>query len=306
MGAIMVTGGLGYIGRYVVSQLRAGGRDVVSLNRDFSSADAPGLWHVQSELFDIPRIVRTVERFGVERVIHTAAMSHPELSLEIPITTVHANVDGTLHLLEALRMTAVRRVVNFSSECAYGERPEERVSEECPLEPTTPYGVTKAAVEMLARVYERAHGFDITSLRVTEVYGPGNRMPQYLCEMLDAALAGTPYRLERGGEHAFQFVHVADVARAAVLAAERERLPRRAYNVTGGTQITLAEASCLVRRAVPGAELDVGPGFIETLDRQGRYDIGAAERDLGYRPEWTLERGIADYVESRGAVAGVA
>jgi UDP-glucose 4-epimerase len=296
----MVTGGLGYIGRYVVAELRGRGHSVVSLNRDFADADAPGLVHVQAELFDVPGTVRAVERHGVERVIHTAGMSHPELSVDIPITTVAANVDGTLHLLEALRLTGVRRVVNFSSECAYGNRPEELVDESCPLEPTTPYGVTKAAVEMLARVYDERHGFDITSLRPTEVYGPGNRMPQYLCEMLDAALCGTPFVLPHGAEQRFQFVHVADVARAAVLCAEQERLPLRAYNVTGGTQISLAEAAELVRRAVPGAVLEIGPGHVPTLDRQGRYDLTAAGRDFGYTPEWTLERGVEDYVTARG------
>jgi UDP-glucose 4-epimerase len=272
---------------------------VVSLNRDFSDADAPGLVHVQAELFDIPAIVRAVERHGVERVIHTAGMSHPELSVDVPITTVAANIDGTLHLFEALRLTGVRRVVNFSSECAYGNRPEEPVDESCPLEPTTPYGVTKAAVEMLARVYDERHGFDITSLRPTEVYGPGNRMPQYLCGMLDAALGGAPFVLPHGAAQRFQFVHVADVARAAVLCAERERLPQRAYNVTGGTQISLAEAAELVGRAVPGAVLEIGPGHVPTLDRQGSYDIAAAARDFGYRPEWTLERGVEDYVANR-------
>ena len=301
----LVTGGLGYVGRYVVEQLRERGAVVVSYNRDFHAADVPGVHFVQGELFDIPRLVRTIDEHGIERIVHTAAMSHPELSVDVPITTFAANVDGTLHLLEAARLTGARRVLNFSSECAYGVRPEAVVTEDLRLEPTTPYGVTKATTEMLAHVYNARYGFEITSLRVSEVYGPGNRMPQYLCELIDAALAREPYRLETGADHRFQFVHVQDVARAAVLAVGRNGLPQEAYNVTGGSQITLREAADAVAHHVPGAEFDLGPGHLD-LDRQGSWDISAAERDFGYRPEWSLERGILDYVAWRERAAAVA
>jgi UDP-glucose 4-epimerase len=148
---------------------------------------------------------------------------------------------------------------------------------------------------MLAHVYNARYGFDITSLRVSEVYGPGNRMPQFLCELIDAALAGETYRLASGGDHRFQFVHAADVARAAVLASEASKLPQEAYNITGGSQVTLAEAAETVARLVPGGRFEIGPGHLD-LDRQGEWDISAAERDFGYRPEWPVERGVEDYV----------
>jgi UDP-glucose 4-epimerase len=301
----LVTGGLGYVGRYIVAQLRERGAEVVSYNRDFHPDDAPGVHFVQGELFDIPRLVRTIEEHGIRRIVHTAAMSHPELSVDLPITTFAANVDGTLHLLEAARLTSARRVLSFSSECAYGVRPEPLVTEDLRLEPTTPYGVSKAATEMLAHVYNARYRFDITSLRVSEVYGPGNRMPQYLCELVDAALAREAYHLDAGGDHRFQFVHVQDVARAAVLAVAADRLPQEAYNVTGGSQITLREAGEAVAQHVPGADFEFGPGFLD-LDRQGPWDISAAERDFGYRPEWSLERGILDYVAWREGAAAVA
>jgi nucleoside-diphosphate-sugar epimerase len=305
MRTTLVTGGLGYVGRYVAAQLRERGAEVVSYNRDFHPDVVPGVHFVQGELFDVPRLVRTIEEFGVERIVHTAAMSHPELSVELPITTFAANVDGTVHLLEAARLTSARRVLNFSSECAYGVRPEALVTEDLRLEPTTPYGVTKAAMEMLAHVYNARYGFDITSLRVSEVYGPGNRMPQYLCELVDAALAREPYRLEAGADQRFQFVHVQDVARAAVLAVSADRLPQEAYNITGGTRTTLREAADAVAQRVPGAEFQLGPGFLD-LDRQGAWDISAAERDFGYRPEWSMDRGIQDYVAWREGAAAVA
>ncbi|HWF34094.1 MAG TPA: NAD-dependent epimerase/dehydratase family protein, partial [Solirubrobacteraceae bacterium] len=118
MSSIMVTGGLGFVGRHLVRRLAADGHRVVSYNRDFSESIDPAVRSVQGELFDIPRLVRTLEEHAVERILHTAAMSHPELSVELPVTTFAANVQGTLSVFESARMAGVRRIVNFSSECA--------------------------------------------------------------------------------------------------------------------------------------------------------------------------------------------
>jgi nucleoside-diphosphate-sugar epimerase len=115
--------------------------------------------------------------------------------------------------------------------------------------------------------------------------------------MIRAGLSGSPFRMEHGGEHLFHFVHIADVIRATILAADAREPAQRIYNVTGGPQTSLGRAAELVRAAIPGAEISIGPGFIDSLDRNGPFDISAAERDLGYRPSCTIEEGIAGYVD---------
>jgi UDP-glucose 4-epimerase len=296
MSSTMVTGGLGYVGRHLVARLAERGELVVSYNRDYAEGQEENVSYVQGELYDLPRFVDTIQRYDVGRIIHTAAMSHPDLSIDLPITTFTANVDGTVHVFEAARMTGVGRVVNFSSETAYGHIEADIVTEDAPLHPTTPYGVTKVATELLGDVYTDLYGLDVVSLRITEIYGPGNRMPQFLKEVIGAALRGEPYRLAKGGDHRFQFVRVEDVARAAILAADAEKPGQRVYNITGRAQVTLAEAARIVHESIPEADIEIGPGHLH-LDRQGPYDISAAERDLGYRPEWPVERGIHDYVD---------
>ncbi|MFB6784507.1 NAD-dependent epimerase/dehydratase family protein [Streptomyces sp. NPDC056352] len=292
----LVTGGRGFVGRYIVEQLLAAREPVVSYNRDYALDDRPGLTVVQGELFDLPRLVRALQDHSVSRIIHTAGQSHPGVSIDLPLTTFAANADGTIAVYEAARMTGVRRIVNFSSECALGNVDRELVDETVTPAPTTPYGVTKVAGELLGSVYNNLYGTEIVSLRVTEVYGPGLWMPSLLGDMIRAALAGEPVALAHGGQHPFQFVHAADVAAAAVLASTATPFQQSVYNVSGGVQVTVAELAGLLREAIPGARFDIGDGYLPDWDRQGRYDLSAAERELGYKPQWTLKDGLADTI----------
>lgn len=292
MSRTMVTGAIGFIGRYVVDLLAGRGEQVVSYNRDYSVSDRANVTAVQGELFDIPALERALRAHEVERIIHTAAMSHPDISIELPLTTVAANIDGTVHLYEAARMAGVRRIVNFSSECAYGDQLEGPVREDARVQPQTPYGVTKVATEMMGAVYSRLYGLDVVSIRVSEVYGPGLRMPEILKEMIEAAVRGLPFVLEQGAEHPFQFVHAEDVANAAVLAATAEAPRESVYNISGGRQVTLGQAADMVREQFPDADLRIGSGFLSSLDRHAPWDLSAAARDLNYTPQWTLEDGI--------------
>jgi UDP-glucose 4-epimerase len=301
----LVTGGRGFVGRHLVDQLLGDGVKVVSYNRDFSVDSRDRLTVVQGELFDIPRLTETLRRHSVERIIHTAGQSHPGVSIDLPWTTFKANAEGTLAVYEAARASGVRRIVNFSSECALGNLdPGTPVVESITPRPTTPYGVTKVSGEMFGDVYNSLYGMEIVSLRVTEVYGPGLWMPSLLGDMIRAGLRGEQFRLDAGGEHPFQFVYVADVANAARLAATADTLPQSVYNVSGGSQITVAETARLLAERLPGSHYDIGPGFLPDWDRQGRYDLSASARDLGYRPAWSLERGLEsqiDWLRSQGA-----
>jgi UDP-glucose 4-epimerase len=294
----LVTGGRGFVGRHLVDQLLADGTKVVSYNRDFSLDSREGLTTVQGELFDIPRLAGTLRQYSVERIIHTAGQSHPGISIELPWTTFKANAEGTLAVYEAARATGVRRIVNFSSECALGNLDiDASVGEDVAPRPTTPYGVTKVAGEMFGAVYNSLYGMEIVSLRVTEVYGPGLWMPSLLGDMIRAGLAQEPFRLEAGGDHPFQFVYVDDVATAARLAATSTTLSQPVYNVSGGVRVTVAETARLLETLLPASHYEIGPGLLPEWDRQGTYDLSMSARDIGYVPAWTLERGVAALID---------
>jgi UDP-glucose 4-epimerase len=294
----LVTGGRGFVGRHLVDQLLAEGTKVISYNRDFALDSREGLTTVQGELFDIPRLAETLRKHSVERIIHTAGQSHPGVSIDLPWTTFKANAEGTLAVYEAARATAVRRIVNFSSECALGNLDiDTTVGEDATPRPTTPYGVTKVAGEMFGNVYNSLYGMEVVSLRVTEVYGPGLWMPSLLGDMIRAGLRRETFRLEAGGDHPFQFVYVADVATAARLASTATTLTQPVYNVSGGVRVTVADTARLLETLLPASHYEIGPGFLPQWDRQGSYDLSATTRDIGYAPAWTLERGIVELIE---------
>jgi UDP-glucose 4-epimerase len=294
----LVTGGRGFVGRHLVDQLITEGGKVVSYNRDFSADERDGLTVVQGELFDIPRLIETLRRYNVDRIIHTAGQSHPGVSIELPWTTFKANAEGTLAVYEAARATGVRRVVNFSSECALGNTPlGAKATENVTPSPTTPYGVTKVAGELFGTVYNSLYDMEVVSLRVTEVYGPGLWMPSLLGDMIRAGLRGDPFVLETGGEHPFQFVYVDDVATAARLASTSMMLSQPVYNVSGGRQVTVAETARLLEQHIPGSRYAIGPGLLPNWDSQGPYDLTASRRDLGYTPAWSLELGIVKQID---------
>jgi UDP-glucose 4-epimerase len=294
----LVTGGRGFVGRHLVDQLLDTGERVVTYNRDYTVANREGVVAVQGELFDIPRLAATLRTHNVQRIIHTAGQSHPGLSIDLPITTFAANADGTLAVYEAARMTGVRRIVFFSSECALGNIDQAGpVTEDIKPAPTTVYGVTKVAGELLGSAYNSLYDMEVVSLRITEVYGPGLWMPSLLGDMIRAGLRGESFTLDAGGDHPFQFVYVDDVATAARLASTTGNLTQQAYFVSGGSRITVNETAELLQKYLPDARFDIGPGFLPAWDRQVEFDLTNSTRDLGYAPAWPLEKGLETQIE---------
>lgn len=294
---VMVTGGKGFLGRYIVDELLKEGHTVVNYNRDMALPfEDPKNVFVMGELFDVPHLLEVIKKHAVDRIIHTAAQSHPEVGFEVPLATVEANVTGTTCLFEAARLSGIKRVVAFSSEVAYGDTPPGVVDESCPLNPYTPYAVTKATVEMMARAYNATYQSDFISLRVCQVYGPGQVMPEYARDAIKAAVKGKPYDLSYGIDTKMQLVYVTDAAHGAVLACFVDSHHQNVYNITGGIQVTFREVLALLERLIPGARFNVGPGTYPMED-QGLYSLEAAKKDLGYEPTVELEDGMRRYVD---------
>ncbi|BCJ06795.1 NAD(P)-dependent oxidoreductase [Pseudomonas mosselii] len=297
----LVTGSNGFLGQEVARQLLAAGHAVLGYDRSLTSAISDKKYsYVQGDLADIATLLQACQAFKPSAIIHTAAISHPVDSRRIPLQTVLTNAVGTTHVFETARISGVGRIVNLSSECAYGHNLELGVIDEsADLQPTTPYGCTKVFTEKLGKVYNDLYGIDVISLRPGWIYGPGQFMQCYLKSLLRSAIDGTPHHDEEGGDYLLQYVHVSDVARACILAAEvpSDHLKQRVFNVTAGEQESYSDVARRVARMFPDANIDIGPGTISVLDSNARFSIDAAIEQLGYKPHYTLGDGLAGYAD---------
>ncbi len=293
---ILVTGALGLVGHAARVALEAAGRPVLAVDR--AAGTVEGRPVVAGDVTAVHRLHALArEAGGFAGILHCGAFSGPMVARDDPSAIVAVNITGTANILELARIHGVRRVVFCSSVSACGHTPDglDPVPEATPLHPTTVYGASKAAGEALVDGYAAQYGLDGLSLRLGWVYGPRRSTACTLREMLRHALAGRPFQMPFGADQHRQYVHVDDVARALVLALDARQPQQRAYTINGGTCVTLGEIAAIARRVVPGAVIDLAPGPDPEDDRQARFDLGAAARDLGFTARIGLEEGLAGY-----------
>jgi UDP-glucuronate 4-epimerase len=295
LGVILVTGAAGLIGNAVRMRLEASGRAVVPLDIVNRSRDGKPI--LVCDLRDIHRLHIITQNRRIEGIIHCGAHSGPMVARDNPYSMVEVNIVGTANVLELARVhNKAARFVYCSSTSVYGSGARtEPVPEDVALFPLTVYGASKVASEQLVASYASQFGLDGVSLRLSWVYGPGRTTDCVIRTMITDALAGTPTRIPFGQGFYRQYIHVDDVVSALVCALEVSELSRRVYTVTGGRYLTFDEIAAIVKGILPNADIELGFGPDPKDGVQPRFDISAAERDLGFRPSLTFEQGVKQY-----------
>ncbi|WP_155218943.1 NAD-dependent epimerase/dehydratase family protein [Terrilactibacillus tamarindi] len=297
----LVTGGLGFLGSTISKLLSEKGETVICYDQRSSNGEnKQSIYNVQGDLRDLPFILETIKNYNVDKIIHTAAISHPYFSRKIPYQTVMINAVGTTNIFESARLTGIKRIVNLSSECVYGNNRELGIiTEEAPLNPTTPYGVTKVFTEKMGQVYNNLYGMEIISLRPGWIYGPGQFMQCYMKTLLRNAIDGLPTYEKNGKDYLFQYVHVKDVANACIIAADVNipSLQHNVFNITGGNQISYGNLVERIKKIFPLAQIEIGGGTIDVLDQNAEFEIRRAREELGFVPQISLDEGINEYAK---------
>ena len=233
---------------------------------------------------------------GKTHVFHLAAQAGVRKSWgrDFRVYTDH-NVDATQRLLEACVGRSLERVVYASSSSVYGDNVTIPMNEAALPRPVSPYGVTKLAAEQLCYLYYVNHDVPTTSVRYFTVYGPRQRPDMAFHRFLKAALRGDPITLYGDGEQTRDFTFVTDAVAATVAAAEKGVLGR-AYNVGGGSRVSVNEVLTIIER-LRGSKIDVRRGPAQKGDMQDTFaDSTLARTDLGFAPKVTLEQGLeAEY-----------
>lgn len=292
---VLITGSAGLVGHAVRRRLESDDVPVVPVDLHDRSAD--GVPQVACDLTDPAWVEEVFSSTRPRAVVHCGGVSGPMVQPDDPMVVVRSNVVGTATLLEAARRHAVTRFVYCSSIAAYGSTPTGPVPEETPLHPTDVYGATKAAGEHLVEAYRHTHGLSVASLRLVAVYGPRRATGCAIRDLLIDAATGRRTRWPVPADAPHQYVHVDDAARAVVAAVHRVGAAG-VYNIAGGPPLTAADVVTAVRSIDPRADAELDPPDpAAAAGWPGALDIGAARRDLGYRPEVDIVDGIRTYRE---------
>jgi dTDP-glucose 4,6-dehydratase len=227
-----------------------------------------------------------------DQVVHFAAESHVDRSIEGGSEFVSTNVMGTQVLLDAARSTNIRRFVHVSTDEVYGSISEGSWPEDHPLLPNSPYSASKAGSDLLVRAYNRTHKLDTVITRCSNNYGqyqfPEKVMPLFITNIIE----GKKVPLYGNGLNVRDWLHVDDHCRGIALALTKGRAGE-VYNIGGGTELTNVELTHKILKA-----MGVGEEFIQPVeDRKGhdlRYsvDISKINKELGYSPQVNFEEGL--------------
>jgi UDP-glucose 4-epimerase len=312
---ILLTGGLGVNGAWVTRKLvERGYRPIVLENRIDLSLVGPdlanGIEVVEADITDRDGLAAVLSEHKIQRIVHMAAL----------ITGIQAdmqkgfdvNAAGTVNVLEAASRAGVERIVYTSSRSVYGhiDGPKahpiyDPITEDHPQRPFLVYDVCKVASEGMGRNYARMRGLQFVALRFAQIFGPGKlqRHGPYglFSQLVESPLAGKPVKIPRGGDQRDDVIYVDDIAEAIVQAVLHSRPSYDAYNISRGVGTTLHDFADAVRKVVPNAQIEIGNG----LDYHGLgacycgiMDNTRASVDLGFRPRFDLDSGVAHYIET--------
>ena len=296
----LVTGGAGFIGSNLAERLISDGvqvRVLDNLNTGFMENLEPFLGDIEFKQGDV-RDLDTLQEVmvGVEVVFHQAAVVSVPKSVEDPIEAAMVNDLGTLHVLEAARRASVRRVV-FASSCAvYGDLPQLPKRENMETRPLSPYAAGKLHGETYAFLYSDLYGLETVCLRYFNVYGPKQDPTSpysgVISIFMDRAVQGALPTIYGDGEQFRDFVYVADVVQANLLAAYRDNIAGAVINIGTGSSVTVNSLWENISQFA-GVEGEVErakerPGDI----RESIADISRARELLAYEPHYSFKEGL--------------
>jgi nucleoside-diphosphate-sugar epimerase len=311
----LVTGGAGFIGSHLVEHLVAAGEEVVVLD-DLSTGRRENLaavWRairfVEGSVTHRETCRRVME--GVDCVLHQAAVTSVQRSVEEPLAVHDVNATGTLHILLAARDAGVRRVVLAGSTSAYGNSAQLPNCEDHVTRPLSPYAAAKLAAEAYCQAWGATYGLETVVLRYFNIFGPrqdpNSQYAAVVPKFITAALRAQPPVIYGDGSQTRDFVYVANVVHANILASRAPGVQAsgQVFNVGSGHSVSVNE---LWTRIATLADVDLAPIYAAGRPgevRESLATIRKAKELIGYGPVVDFEEGLRRTVDSfRGPLSG--
>jgi len=306
---VLVTGGAGFIGSHLVEKLLAAGHAVVILD-DFNDFYDPQIkraniagfakdvtvYHV--DLRDGGSVRSLFHREKVDAIAHLAARAGVRPSIQHPQLYYDTNVSGTLHLLEAARVTGVERFIFASSSSVYGASKTVPFSEDQQLTQTlSPYGATKVAGEFLCSTYSHLYQMRIVALRYFTVYGPRQRPDLAIHQFARRIYAGQPIDQFGDGSTRRDYTYIDDVIQGTMAALQYQGPLYDVFNLGESETIQLKELISAIENVL-GKKAKVNrlpeqPGDMPLTCA----DISKARKLLGYKPTTKLSEGLQKFID---------
>ncbi|MCI0183424.1 dTDP-glucose 4,6-dehydratase [Sulfoacidibacillus ferrooxidans] len=301
---IVVTGGAGFIGSNFVRMMVSEQSDVEVVTYDALTyagnlANLAGIvdrhTFVRGDICDAQAVQQVMA--GVDAVVHFAAESHVDRSIASSAEFVRTNVEGTRVLLEAARSAGVAKFVHVSTDEVYGTLGDEGAfTEMTPLAPNSPYSASKAGSDLLARAFYETYGLPVVITRCSNNYGPYQFPEKLIPLMIIHALEGRPLPVYGDGGNVRDWLHVSDHNRAIARVLEAG-VPGQVYNIGGHNERTNLEMVRMILRLLARDESLIT--FVQDRlghDRRYAMDATKIEHELGWTPQYDLERGLAETV----------
>jgi len=306
----LVTGGAGFIGSHIVRALLEQGASVRVLD-NFSTGKRENLEElrrqfnrdqfevVEGDLRDASGVEEAVS--GIEVIFHEAAFVSVPQSMGEPQTCFDVNITGTSLLFDAARRAGVRRAVVASSAAVYGESGALPLIEETPLQPRSPYALSKRVGEMYAELFTGAFGFEVVALRYFNVYGPRQRsdsmyaaaVPIFARRLLD----NRPVTVFGDGGQTRDLINVHDVVRANLIASEHPNAAGKVFNVCTGLETRLLDLLDVMYELFPGAP---EPEFVAPRAGDIYRSVGSPRKAadvMGFRAVVSLVEGLKETID---------
>ncbi len=316
---LLVTGGAGFIGSAVVRKAISQGFEVVNVDALTYSAclenldtiaNCDGYIFEQEDICDRAALDLIFAKHKPDAVMHLAAESHVDRSIDGPGDFIETNIMGTYHLLEATRAYWLKtgRPLNFrfhhiSTDEVFGSLPEDksvRFTEQTPYDPRSPYSASKAASDHLVRAWHETYGIPVVLTNCSNNYGPYHFPEKLIPVVILKALAGEDIPIYGKGDNVRDWLYVEDHADSLLLVLQKGRVGE-SYNIGGENEVSnieLVRSLCaILDKKKPKEEGSYAEQIIFVADRPGhdaRYAIDPSRmrEELGWQPSVTLEMGL--------------
>ena len=305
---VLITGGSGLLGSWLVGILCEKGADVTILMRDeipssrlFETSVLKKTNVARGELENYYEVERTINEYEIDTVMHLGAQTIVGTAKRSPISTFKSNIEGTWNVLEACRNSKlVKRVVVASSDKAYGDQEKLPYTEETPLQGRYPYDVSKSCSDLITQSYYHTYGLPVCIARCGNIYGPGDlNFNRIIPGTIRSILLGEQPTIRSDGTYVRDYIYAKDAAEAYLRLAEnmeKKEIVGEAFNFSTKNKITVLELAKIILKEM-NSKLE--PVVLNEVTAEIKKQYLSSEKTkklLNWEPRYSIENGLRETI----------